>query len=160
MYGIVDGLEFSDRYVLYQRQAEKNFRVKNLRTNTDVIAMVQDMTKNRHIHVYLEEEVTETDTTTKEVTKEYIEETEKHDDSGSEEDPNYVAEDDNSESENFCSGFEDSENDDSDQEMYAHDVPGIIGFEMSLNNDLGGFHVRLNDDDDMTEVGELQCIRV
>ncbi|KAK8670080.1 hypothetical protein V6N13_104841 [Hibiscus sabdariffa] len=50
------------------------------------------MTRNRHIHVYLEEEVIAIVTATEEGT----EEAENPDDSGSEEDPNYVASDDNS----------------------------------------------------------------
>ncbi|KAK8677077.1 hypothetical protein V6N13_142633 [Hibiscus sabdariffa] len=109
--------------------------------------------RNRHIHVYLEEEVTENVTPTEEAT----EEAENPNDNGSEEDPDYVAEGDNSESENFGSGFEDSRNNDSDQEEYAHDVPGSIGFETDLNNDLGGCHVRLIDED-VTEGGELHSV--
>ncbi|KAK8713341.1 hypothetical protein V6N13_148562 [Hibiscus sabdariffa] len=70
------------------------------------------MTRNGHIHIYLEEKVIENVTTTE----------------------------------------EDSENDDNEREGYAHDVPGSIGFEMDLNNNLGGCDVRLNDED-MSEGG-------
>ncbi|KAK8566889.1 hypothetical protein V6N13_109972 [Hibiscus sabdariffa] len=66
------------------------------------------MSRNRHIHVYLKEEVTEYVITT--------EEAENPDDSGSEEDPDYVANGDNSEFENSRSEFEDSGNDYSDRE--------------------------------------------
>ncbi|KAL4341237.1 hypothetical protein GQ457_08G035830 [Hibiscus cannabinus] len=103
--------------------------------------------RNRHIHVYLEEEVIANVTATEEGYEEGTEEGENPDDNGSEEDPNYVANDDSSESENSGSGFEDSENDDGEREGYAHDVPGSIGFEMDLNNNLGGCDVRLNDED-------------
>ncbi|KAK8636568.1 hypothetical protein V6N13_124313 [Hibiscus sabdariffa] len=150
MYDIVDELGYSGRYVLYWRQSGKNFSVKNLRTDSYVIDMVQDMSRNRHIHVYLEEEVIANVTATEEGT----EEAKNPDDSGSEEDPNYVANDDNSESENSGSGLEDSENDDTKREGYAHDVPRSIGFEIDLNNNLGGYGVRLNDED-VSEGGEL-----
>ncbi|KAK8693789.1 hypothetical protein V6N13_071358 [Hibiscus sabdariffa] len=138
MYDIVDELGYSGRYVLYWRHSGKIFSVKNLRTDSDVIAMVQDMTKNRHIHVYLEDVIANVIAT---------EEAKNSDDSGSKEDPDYVGNDDNSESENSGSEFEDSVNDDSEREGYTHDVPGCIGFEMDLNNNLGGCYVRLNDED-------------
>ncbi|KAK8704767.1 hypothetical protein V6N13_048380 [Hibiscus sabdariffa] len=154
MYDIVDELGYSGRYVLYWRQSGKKFSVKNLRTDSDVIAIVQDMSRNRHIHVYLEEDVIANVTATKEGIEECTEEAENPDGSGSEEDPNYVVNDDNSESENSGSGFEDSGNDDSEREGYAHDVPGSIGFEIDLNNNLGGCDVRLNDED-VSERGEL-----
>ncbi|KAK8594979.1 hypothetical protein V6N13_015888 [Hibiscus sabdariffa] len=147
MYDIVDELGYSGRYVLYWRQPGKKFSVKNLRTDSDIIAMVQDMSRNRHILVYLEEEVIANVTATKEGYEEGTEEGENPDNNGSEEDPNYVANDDSSESENSGSGFEDNKNDDSEREGYAHDVPGSIGFEMDLNNNLGGCDVRLNDED-------------
>ncbi|KAK8672181.1 hypothetical protein V6N13_110554 [Hibiscus sabdariffa] len=70
------------------------------------------MTRNRYIHVYLEEEVIENVTKTEEATKEGTEKAENPDDSGYEEDPYYVAEGDNNESKNSGSGFEDSESDD------------------------------------------------
>ncbi|KAL4290503.1 hypothetical protein GQ457_14G019100 [Hibiscus cannabinus] len=51
-------------------------------------------------------------------------------------------------SEDYDSGFEDSENSGSDHEGYAHDVNVNNDFEMGLNNDLlGGCHIRVNDDD-------------
>ncbi|KAK8670927.1 hypothetical protein V6N13_037539 [Hibiscus sabdariffa] len=51
-------------------------------------------------------------------------------------------------SEDCGSGFEDSENNGSDHEEYAHDVNVNNDFEIGLNNDLlGGCHIRVNDDD-------------
>ncbi|KAK8614546.1 hypothetical protein V6N13_068346 [Hibiscus sabdariffa] len=69
----------------------------------------------------------------------------------SEEDSDYVVDDVEEEdngSEDYDSGFKDSENSGSDHEGYAHDVNVNNDFEMGLNNDLlGGCHIRVNDDD-------------
>ncbi|KAK8686423.1 hypothetical protein V6N13_125448 [Hibiscus sabdariffa] len=59
MYGIVEELGYSGRYLLYWKQYGRRFSVKHLITYSDIIDMLTSMTKNRQVNVYLEEEVTE-----------------------------------------------------------------------------------------------------
>ncbi|KAK8585308.1 hypothetical protein V6N13_076182 [Hibiscus sabdariffa] len=202
MYDIAEELGYSGRYILFWKQYGRRFSVKHLRTDSDIIDMLASMTKNRQINVYLEEEVTEVRTETRDVNEEATvdvpggatgnvteeatvdvpgDATEEafgdatsdlHEeatadvtgddvtgeavdaevgDSCFEEDSDYVVdnvEEEDSGSEDYASGFEDSENSDSDHEGYAHDVNVNNDFEIGLNNDLlGGCHIRVIDND-------------
>ncbi|KAL4342229.1 hypothetical protein GQ457_08G017620 [Hibiscus cannabinus] len=105
------------------------------KTYTDVIAMLACMPRNKQLHVYLEEDVGESIETVRTVyhvmedlnppvrTEEHVR-TEEPEPISSDEDSDYVAD----------SGFEDSEDDGSEEEGFAHEVHVQMGSEMDMNN--------------------------
>ncbi|KAK8626734.1 hypothetical protein V6N13_134366 [Hibiscus sabdariffa] len=155
MYDIVDELGVFGKYTLYWKHPGGSLNVKHLRTDSDILLMLNSLPRNRQLHVFLEEDVepitrTDSDIRSKGVEPVTIEthirtevvepitrtdiRTESEDDS---EDSDYVAVD----SSDGDSGFEESEIDMSDEEGFAHDVHVEIHTEMdctNLNSDLLG----------------------
>ncbi|KAK8676192.1 hypothetical protein V6N13_034245 [Hibiscus sabdariffa] len=182
MYDIVEELGVSGNYTLYWKQPGGSLNVKHLRTDCDILLMLNDMPRNGHMHVFLEEEAvalkphvettrnesdqpvrtdidirtesvepvtTEIDIRTESVehvTTDTDVRTKLEDDS---EDSDYVVVD----STDSDSGFEESDNDKTDEEEFAHDVNVGINHEMkinNLNNDLlGGLPAKTLDDENV-----------
>ncbi|KAK8655994.1 hypothetical protein V6N13_108556 [Hibiscus sabdariffa] len=143
MYDIIEELGYGGKYKLYWKHPGMSFNVKHLRTNTDVIAMLACMPRNKQLHVYLEEDVGESNETVRTDlnapvrtdsnppirTEEHVKteepvRTEEPEPISSDEDSDYVAD----------SGFEDSEDAGSDEEGFAHEVPVQMESEMDMNN--------------------------
>ncbi|KAK8639793.1 hypothetical protein V6N13_138162 [Hibiscus sabdariffa] len=182
MYDIVEELGVFANNTLYWKQPGGSLNVKHLRIDCDILLILNAMPRNRQLHVFLEEEIvplkphvettrnesdqlvrtdtdirtksvepvtTETDIRTKaveHVTTNSDVRTELEDDS---EDSDYVVVD----STYSDSGFEESENDKTDEEGFAHDVNVGINHEMdinNLNNDLlGGLPAITLDDENV-----------
>ncbi|KAK8670857.1 hypothetical protein V6N13_037471 [Hibiscus sabdariffa] len=63
MYDIIEELGYGGKYKLYWKHPGRSFNVKHLRTDNDVIAMLACMPRNKQLHVYLEEDVGESNET-------------------------------------------------------------------------------------------------
>ncbi|KAK8621821.1 hypothetical protein V6N13_081252 [Hibiscus sabdariffa] len=172
MYDIVEELGVSGNYTLYWKHPGGSLNVKHLRTDSDILLMVNSLPRHRQLHVFLEEEVehiiwTDSDiktdgvepvTTETHIRTEAVEpitrtdiRTESEDDS---EDLDFVVVD----SRDGDSGFEESEIDMSDEEGFAHDVHVGIHTEMdctNLNSDLLGGLPAMTLDDENVGVDDL-----
>ncbi|KAK8618216.1 hypothetical protein V6N13_132217 [Hibiscus sabdariffa] len=137
MYDIIEELGYGGKYKLYWKHPGRRFNVKHLRTDTDVIAMLACMPRNKQLHVYLEEDVGESNETVRTnsnppvrtdsnppIRTEEPVRTEEPKTISSDEDSDYVAD----------SGFEDSEDAGSDEEGFAHKVHVQMESEMDMNN--------------------------
>ncbi|KAK8661912.1 hypothetical protein V6N13_091500 [Hibiscus sabdariffa] len=135
MFDIVEELGYGGKYKLYWKHPGRSFNVKHLRTYTDVIAMLACMPRNKQLHVYLEEDIRESNETVRTLdhvmedsnppvrTEEHIR-TKDPEPISSDEDSDYVAD----------SRFEDSEDDGSNEEGLAHEMHVQMGSEMDMNN--------------------------
>ncbi|KAE8722753.1 hypothetical protein F3Y22_tig00013680pilonHSYRG00033 [Hibiscus syriacus] len=171
MYDIVEELGYSGLWHLFWKQSRYKFTVKPLRTYCDIISMLEDMPRNRHIHLYLEEneanfsnETIETRyqnaiETHKTVITEMHETHETYEtfmiELNSEEDTKYVADDIDS----SVSDFEYSENDVSEEEGSTHEVHVRVDFERDFNGlnniDEGNINASLNNENETDGVESL-----
>ncbi|KAE8697122.1 hypothetical protein F3Y22_tig00110633pilonHSYRG00145 [Hibiscus syriacus] len=142
-----------------------------LRTDCDIISMLEDMPRNRHIHLYLEEN--EANFSNETIETRYQNATETHEtvitemhethetyetfmtELNSEEDTEYVADDIDS----SVSDFEYSENDMSEEEGSVHEVHVGVDFERDFNGlnnrDEGNINSSLNDENETDGVDSL-----
>ncbi|KAE8735657.1 hypothetical protein F3Y22_tig00000340pilonHSYRG01097 [Hibiscus syriacus] len=174
MYDIMEELGYSGLWHLFWKQSGHKFTVKPLRTDCDIISMLEDMPRNRHIHLYLEEnEANFSNETTETTQTRYHNATKTHEtvitemhethetyetfmtELNSKEDTRYVADDTNS----SVSGFEYSENDVSEEEGSVHEVHVGVDFERDFNGlnnrDEGNINVSLTDKNENDEVESL-----
>ncbi|KAK8538974.1 hypothetical protein V6N13_082750 [Hibiscus sabdariffa] len=139
MYDIVEELGVSSNYTLYWKQPGGSLNVKHLRTDCDILLM-NELDQPVRTNTDIRTESVEPVTTYTDVR------TELEDDS---EDSDYVVVD----STYSDSGFEESDNDKTDEEGFAHDVNVGINHEMdinNLNNDLlGGLPAITLDDENV-----------
>ncbi|KAK8613412.1 hypothetical protein V6N13_101174 [Hibiscus sabdariffa] len=112
MYDITEEFGYNVMFNMYWKQSGVKLIVNPLRTDSDVISMLGTMPTQKQLHVYLEEIVPETEgvDTTGAIPNERLE-VEEEDDVGEDED--YVV--DEVEQTDSDSGFEDNDNDMTDE---------------------------------------------
>ncbi|XP_039039206.1 uncharacterized protein LOC120177009 [Hibiscus syriacus] len=137
MYDIVEELGYSGLWHLFWKQSGHKFTVKPLRTDCDIISMLEDMPRNRHIHLYLEEnEANFSNETTETTQTRYHNATETHE-----------------------TVITEIENDVSEEEGSVHEVYVGVDFERDFNGlnnrDEGNINASLNDENETDELESL-----